>query len=958
LLFCFQSGFGQELYMRHFSVEDGLPSNTVYASFQDNRGYMWFATDAGVAVFDGQKFTNFNKSDGLSDNEVFDIHQDRENRIWFSTANGEPCYFLNNTFYTKRNSDLLKQVSFSDFINYYYEDQLGNIYLGSNFGELYRIGSGIVEPLYDIRKSIRAMLLFEEEGALKVIYSTGAIRNFSDGSIENLGFNLQKAARFVKVDNAVFFAIKNTLYRYHLKTKKTETLALNILDSDSRHIISVQLIDQELYVGTWNKTTIVSFSDSLKITDEILKGKGVSSAFKDKEGNCWLTTLGEGVYFTIPTNIRSYSGPDLQNNFINCINQDVEGHVWIGGKNNKLAYQTDSGFVNIPFGNKRTGRGMINAIIPAKDGSIWIGGDDGMVHLVEKKALINVATGAKCFLELEGSEMWIGASSSLIRVTKDNYSNLFDGFISSDEIVTRGRVNEIAKWKDGNLLVVFKNKLKVFHPADTTLHDFPNSNFNDFDINDIKTNDEDLWLATSGNGIIQYTVSGDIRKFDVENGLLNNNCRTLFIDEIGNVYGGTTNGLSKIDCSDKSNVQVVNYTENDGLISNDIHAVFKDSENTIWVGTSEGLSYFREDDIHQKVEEFPLYLTSFTNSGNQLSSDKKHTFKYNQNDIRFDFIGLNYRFSDELTYQYKLVGIDDRWQESTQTYVEYPYLPSGNYTFQLNVAVNGKVINSQPIIVQFEIDKPFWEKWWFYAIIFSLVLGIIFLVIRRRTTIIRKQEALKRKALEAQQTALRAQMNPHFVFNSLNSIQHFIAENDERKALDYLSKFSRVIRRTLSASGKSAVLLSDEVEMLRHYLDLEKLRVDNAFNYTISIGENVKANEIELPPLLLQPYIENAIWHGVVPLKIDGHILISFEQKSDLLVCTIDDNGIGRAAAKASKTNAMHQSVGMLKTEERINLIGEFHHKSCTVEIEDKKSESGDALGTTVVLTLPINYKL
>ncbi len=207
--------------------------------------------------------------------------------------------------------------------------------------------------------------------------------------------------------------------------------------------------------------------------------------------------------------------------------------------------------------------------------------------------------------------------------------------------------------------------------------------------------------------------------------------------------------------------------------------------------------------------------------------------------------------------------------------------------------------------------------------------------------------------------ALRAQMNPHFIFNSLNSINRFILQNDKHQASEYLTKFSRLVRLILQNSQASFITLESELEALKLYLELEVLRFDNQFGYTIEIDEDIETTIIKVPPLIIQPYAENAIWHGLMHKKAKGHLMIEMhEGEGDRLICKITDNGVGRqrAAALKSLSASTHKSMGMRITAERIALMQEDSKLDTIIKINDLVMPDGSAGGTEVIITIPVHY--
>jgi tetratricopeptide (TPR) repeat protein len=288
-----------------------------------------------------------------------------------------------------------------------------------------------------------------------------------------------------------------------------------------------------------------------------------------------------------------------------------------------------------------------------------------------------------------------------------------------------------------------------------------------------------------------------------------------------------------------------------------------------------------------------------------------------------------------------------------------------NYNQKIEVLNNEKLIAQQKLKIK-EQELKGETLLRNILIAFVFIVFMLSLLLLRNILLKRRNEKLKNenihrelnhKSMEMEMQSLRAQMNPHFIFNCLNSINRFIMKNESQAASDYLTQFSRLIRLVLNNSKKSWIPLEDEVDMLRLYLDMEKLRFKDAFNYLLVFEEDLDSSAVSIPPLLLQPFVENAVWHGLMHKKGNGLVTISFKVEKNILYCTIVDNGVGRAAAAAagSKSSQNHKSLGIRITRERLALInGNAEDEKVAFAIEDLFDNNGDAAGTKVSLKIKL----
>jgi len=342
-----------------------------------------------------------------------------------------------------------------------------------------------------------------------------------------------------------------------------------------------------------------------------------------------------------------------------------------------------------------------------------------------------------------------------------------------------------------------------------------------------------------------------------------------------------------------------------------------------------------------------------------LKKDTTFSFSNNENNISFSFTNLCFNNSHNNQYKYKLDGIDKAWITIAEPFVEYKRLPSGTYTFSLQSSNNEGIWDPHIQKVYFTIQPVFYKSWWFVLLLSISVLGLIYFYYRLKTNRIKSEAKLtadyQKKINEIEMKALRAQMNPHFIFNSLNSIQKFIFEKDEYAASQYLTKFSRLIRLILEHSNQEFVTISSEMDMLKYYIDMERLRFSDKFEYTITKSNDVNDAWL-IPSMVIQPHIENAIWHGLMHKEDSCQLSITMIKLDDQTIqVIIEDNGVGRTKAEEmkSKQTLKNKSFGSQISQDRIKYFSELTGKVAELKIDDLYYENGSSAGTKVILTLP-----
>ncbi|RYU97328.1 histidine kinase [Emticicia agri] len=347
------------------------------------------------------------------------------------------------------------------------------------------------------------------------------------------------------------------------------------------------------------------------------------------------------------------------------------------------------------------------------------------------------------------------------------------------------------------------------------------------------------------------------------------------------------------------------------------------------------------------------------------------TLRYNQNFFTVGFSVLSYIQHQKNQYMYRLDNFNKNWITcGNNPSATFTNVPPGEYTLYIKGA-NSEGIWSDIRSLKITITPPYWQTWWFRGLIAVFIFGILYLLYRYRIaqqtlkSRLAAEEALnKQREAEYQQriaqteiAALRAQMNPHFIFNCLNSIQYYVANNDLDAASDYLTKFSRLIRLVLENSRSEKVTLSNELETLRFYIEMEAMRFGKKLNYEIRIDEDIEPDILQIPPLLIQPFVENAVWHGLMHKPQGGTVSIAIKQpQAETLQILITDDGIGRKKAVEfkSKSATNRKSFGLKVTTERIELINGLYQTNTKVQMIDLTDAQGQASGTQVIVEIPI----
>ena len=703
---------------------------------------------------------------------------------------------------------------------------------------------------------------------------------------------------------------------------------------------------------------------SLQNTQQMLNKYTVTDVMEDNEGGSWFTTIENGVYYSSPAHFLSYQDYDEFSTYTNY-NMGMIGKncIFISSKLDTVdVVFNDNILKNINVLDKRFTEILEKTDTPSvfiltRDmakpdrAEIYLWTKDGNRIQKIRDSLNKVSISFFCANAMDNKKSYFFTRHWVFTYSKgDKYYK--------HTLLLPSRVLSVFQDKKGTIWLGCINGLWSFEKEIFTYH----GNENEFlrnGIDDIKESaDGTFYYATRGNGLI-IRKNKKYSKITTANGLSSNNCKCLHIDKDGTIWVGLKNGMCRLR-NEKGYWQIFNFN----FLGNEFnYEVFRIEriKNKLWLFTNKGLLCYETKSSEAEISPY-IYLNGFSVNEVSYSKDTTRTFSYNENFIKFSYTGLSFQSLGKISYRYKLDGLDTNWHTTQSTTLQYPFLPPGNYTFYVKAISFNGTESKQIATVHFIINKPFWKTIWFIISCILIMAISLYLLFYFRLKEIKKKESEKtlfnKQLAGLEMKALRSQMNPHFIFNAINSIQNYIVKKDSRIAQDYLAKFARLIRNVLENSKQESISLYNEIETLKLYIELEQLRVPNKFKFDLISKPDLHIESIEIPPLILQPYVENAILHGLTPLdENNGCLSIMLEKKANKLICTIEDNGIGRnkAAELKQKKRLFHRSMGLSVTEDRIKAINKMHKTESSIVVEDKMSAEGKAEGTRVIITINLD---
>jgi ligand-binding sensor domain-containing protein len=941
---------------------ESLSSDSVRAVLEDRDGILWVGTDEGLSKYNPKtgKFKNYHYDPydlfSLSCNSVRILYEDRKGTIWVGTGDVWDIEAPNagglNRF-DKRTGKFIRYLHnphdahslINNKVRAIYEDSRGVFWVGTAGDGLHTMDrkTGTFERHeYDPKHPERL-----SRPSINKSYQYDHISFITEDTLGNIWIG----------------TLGNGLNLYDPKTQKLVHYGAKSEGITNDHVWSFcNSKDGTLWIGTDNKGVLYRIDPYHRKIPHVYTGSPAFAFNKDSSNNLWVGT-GRGLILR-NTNTgaskrfvhQAFNQASLSNDTVWSMCRDHEGILWVGTSDGLNRFNVESGtFTRYQHNLKDPGTirgGDINAIDDGGGDSLWIGIENGL-------DLMNKHNGSFTHFKYNPKDTGSLGRAPILSVIIDKSGNLWLGTLAGLDCFNLKK-GELSHFLKGILV------LTLFQDSYGT-----------------------IWAGGEGG---LYKTSNSAKRFikfadpttdaEASNGIGTTSIYSIWEDNQKNIWVSTSNGIYKIDpLSSQSTFFGTDYGVGNFSDLNYGNG-WKGPQDEIYLGDENGYYILSPNQLRSNPTPPWVIFLDFRIDGKSvvpgegplaspLDSAKKITLKHNQNSFSFDLVCIHYSNPNHNRSFYKLENYDRDWRNAGAPGTAYYYnVPPGNYVFKIKTASADGVWAERSIEVT--IMPPWWSTWWAYFMYAVLIAAVIWTIVYyhsrslRRELEQRKKEQqfaemkqktaeLERQATEVEMQALRAQMNPHFIFNSLNSIDLFILQNDKAKASKYLTKFSRLIRMILNSSANATVSLAEDLEALQLYLELENLRLENKFSYKIECDPNIDTDYIQVPPMLMQPFAENAIWHGLVNKKDEGHLCINISQEDSVLICTITDDGIGRKkAAELEDKSGKHKSMGMKITEGRIAMMQEINGENESVKIRDLVDAEGNAAGTEVVLKIPV----
>lgn len=972
------TAFGQRHYYISYSVNEGLAQSQVRDIFQSKDGHLWIATVGGVSKFDGNTFQTFNKSNGLLNNLANLIYEGSDGKV-YAACQGGLVGFDQHSRNAKKFPSPFEEMLVFDAIS----DQSTEI-LATNGNGIAYFSNDQLESTIDLGG--------DDQNFVRCIEGTSEL--FLAGTKRGLFSIDGNQTVNVITDSLSVNAIVNDGEKYWIATNGDGLYTYDndglSLFSDDKSIHGSYIRD--ICIGKNNEPWFITKNAVYKIrkeTKEVIRIPSFDESqttnlkviFADRESNIWIGTDGSGVLKYTRDIFEVYTTDDgLTSNTVMAITQGEKQEFYFATYGFGVVEKSQNSLDTINFedGLENT---TVWSLLPRKD-ELWIGTSNGLyvwdgtnVSPFEKNDNLPYKRISTMF-EDDADRLWIGTRNGVSAFENDS---LFTppAFVTNDIAVVKAFVQiDQALWLNSSKGLVEYNlestNLEI-HTTETGLVDNPPNCL-------VGDSENNLWIG-SDEGLVFFNTEQDTGQLIKLSPRVSSNIVNFVSNEEDNrIWIGTDNGLFSLNLDkfyEERVAQIESYNEHDGILSKECNqnATYVDEAGHVWFGTNGGLIRYvgtSLTDTSGKIFSIELsdvqlnFESILETSGDGLASEQNPTeLDYTQNRLTFRFSAIHFTNPDKVSYSYRLIGSDEEWSPPTkETFVTYANLPPGGYAFEVRAKLGHGDWVSRRAQYAFVIHPPFWREWWFFLLALLGIGAIGFGIYRVYRSQREKEEEVeklndKAKMLGLEQQTLNAHMNRHFIFNALNSIQYYINTQDRKQANMYLSDFAALVRKNLDSAQVDSIYLQDELERLKLYMNLEQMRFKDRFEYKINIEPGMDIEGILVPSMLLQPFVENSIMHGILPSNNKGLIEIDIKSNEETLSISITDNGIGIENSVLSKNGTSHHvSNGMKITKLRLGLLGRISKKRYGVEGPYQLSdEIHGSTGTRVDIVIPTSTK-
>jgi len=934
-----------------------LPDVEFYDVIEDKQHYIWLAADKGLYRYNGKNYKHFSHPKQKA-NSLFQLKLDSNGTLWCNNIYGQIFYVEENSL--KLFHDASKLVI----------GQLAPFTIHEDYIRLFT-----VTGIYDIDIITKKTTKFFD--AMCISNSNSNTTNYtfainSEGDTKGQSiykFNKKEKSKLFEITSVKniqspkLFAFNNVIFFTHKSESGNIIYSINKTNNSTKQLKTPSEIRNEIIYGLlkfndayWFLTSSGVFIYEFKkeafiFREQLFNTESITDVEVDFNNNYWFTTLDNGVFVAPNLNVRRTSLEFVEAKITSSV--ALQNNKFVLGTNNGklLFYKENKLYKTLQLQGKKI-IGKLYFDEQKKQLIVSINASESFVVDLKTNKITdfnNRFSVAKTFSKINDSILFYGNYRQ--GIVYKNPFNKTEKIIIKDSRVKASTV--IGK----TLFVSYIDGFYKYNTASYSSEEIQ-YNFKSLLVNCITKSNDGIWLSTQHNGLLKFK-NDSLTKFDhnLPNNFQINNIH--YDDDV--LWFSSDSGLFQYQL--KNNALKLLSTQ-DGLDTavNDFLVL---KNQIIIIRPKAFYTLPKSQSLFKTFKTAKVRIETVSINDRDTLVKSNYKLPYNHNKIGLTFNSNGFQSNQHVNYQYRVREIDTSWQNIPLNthYVNFNSLPNGTYNFELKAQNISAKQSVYAVPITFKIAKPFWQTYWFYCLVVLTVFGLIWLYFRWRMKQKERQRIaeidkilIDKKITNLRLENLRSQMNPHFIFNALNSIQDYIVSNEKELASSYLVKFSRLIRMYLDYSQLNEITLEEELNALKLYLELEKVRFEDELDYDITIDEQLNTKQIKVPSLFIQPYIENALKHGLLhkltnrELKVEAKLV---EQHK--LQITVEDNGIGRQKSeKLKRPNPQHKPFATKANEERVHLYKNKLKRDITIEIEDLYNENQKASGTRVIITMPI----
>lgn len=997
-----------QLKFGRFTDENGLPDNFVRWAYQDRDGILWFGSSNGLIKYNGYSISKYSQgskdSTALSGNFIHTAYEDRQGRLWVS-AYGVGIDVSNTSKTAFRPVPLFedsiakKPINVTEII----QDTLGRIWLASSEGLIVLQESRGGFTRVDLKTLLKdttgcafpsrpGQLLLAPDGDVWIGAASGLFRydlqsqslhcpdqwnKLPAVAISDIGYDRKKRlwVSLLRNKHRLYYSTDAEHSFIELDQIPFDTLFRGggfAFDLDNRLWMTV-FGDQVYGYDLADSTLFLNAADNPDLDYE----RFFRDPYVDHSGQVWLPVDGFLTY-PYPKGFHSFRHPLSLFQSIASVYFTDEA-MWTGIREHGIVRRDVNTGQSELFTTSGTGKYKIPSdlvvdILRSSSGHmimvafdyVFITRTDGTVI----KSFFIPGTN-RCVFEDSKRRLWLGSVTGLHSFSEEK------GILETYRLPAlmgdaRNFIQQVTEDKDGYLWLASGLKglgrfnpetgeLKQFSHVEGDLNSFPSI----FSVDLYMDHGNTLWIGTDMGLVKMNPQTFEMKVFNEDHGLANAHISSILQDNQGQIWMSTLSGIS---CFDPVTEKFTNYSRADGLINISYYsrARYRSADGTIYFGGKNGIDFFKPGDLRKNPTAPMMYLASFNSVRKGKAQSHVHDprpvrLSYLDDLIEIEFAGVHYSDQVNIRYEYRLEPLHEEWIDlGNERKVIFSNLKPGNYIFKARAMTPDLVWSESDLVIPIRVAPPFYQTALFRILAALLFGGLIFWYIRIRENRAQQKEKqegeISRKIMELEKRALQAQMNPHFIYNSMNSIQQFILLHDTEGAMKYLTKFSRILRTVLNMSSQTRIPLYEEINLIEDYIELESMRFPNKFSYEIAVSPELNIHSVEIPPFFIQPQVENAIRHGLLQKETPGHLKVELNKVHEDILIIVEDNGIGREASRARKYKEVsaHESKGLSIIEERLKHLHtpNGHHPFKIIDLYDHQRKPQ---GTRVEILLPMD---